>query len=48
MMVCGAEFLAIGGIKGVALFHLAPAEEILHCSRETAVAMEEDVEQDLV
>ncbi len=47
MVILRTEFLAVGRIEGVAEFHLLPAEEVLHGTSKTAVAMEEDVEQHL-
>ena len=45
MVIQRAILLAVLGVKAVALLHLAPAEEVLHGSREPAVAIEVDVKQ---
>ena len=45
MMILWTEFLTVGGIEGVALLHLLPAEEVLHGTREATVTIEGDVQQ---
>ena len=48
MVILRAEALAVLGVEGVALLHLLPAQEVLHGSGEAAVAVEEDVEYDVL
>ena len=45
MMIDGTILLTIGCIKGIALFHLTPAEEVFHGTGKATVTMERDIEQ---
>ena len=46
MVILRAEGLAVGGVEGVGLRHLLPADEIFHGAGITAVAVEGDVQEE--